>query len=266
MFSQVNEKHLRVPEINLCTMLIDDSGSLQGSELVMVNAINSAVSELMAADGQRDKYWLGVTGFNGKSFHREMSPISPKHQIGADEYYADNGTPLYRRTFELLRYQQAERARLTALGIKVRTATIILTDGVDSYANDYRGTEILDKLQPLALDMAQSPHHMLIGIGIMSKEVIGKFPSHVRQQFSFGNAGNFLRQILSAPRPSSETGPKLHETPYHYVFEELMGFAGPSATIIAAENSASAVANAMRQASQSIARVGAGAREVATGF
>lgn len=267
MFTPVKENELKAAEINLCVMLVDDSGSINDNELMMVNAVNSAVDELISADGNRDKYWLGVSGFN-HSFEKPMAAITPGHQVAIDEFKAGGGTPLYARTLEALRYLQSERERLALLGIKVRTAIIVLTDGLDSGHETREATELLKKLKPLALDMAQSPHHLLFGIGILTKAVRGHFPEHVRSSNPVGGLTGLIQGLWgSGKKVAQNPDDVLHETAYHHVFIDLMGFSGPNAVVIAANNSAAEVARAMRQASQSIARVGAGARPmVKSGF
>ncbi len=260
MFDDINQDMLRSPEVTICVVICDDSGSILESELTMVNATNGAVEELLLADGGRDKYWLAVMGLN-RSFVRPMGPITPGHKVAIDEYKAHGATPLYQRTLAALMYQKSQRDRLSQLGIRVRTATIVLTAGFDISFYEGRKSPFVHDLRSLALDMSASPHHQLIGVGILTKEVVGKFPEHVRAANT--PSGWFGKLLGGGQKKPNEL---LHETEYHYVFEELMGFSGPGALVIAAKQSSSEVAKAMRQASQAIARGGLNVKKVATGF
>jgi len=253
-------------DVVLVRMLVDDSGSVHGHEHKLINGTNAGIQEIIATDGSRGKYLMEISGLNG-IFCRKLAAVCDDHMISANDYpssqYGYGGTALYDSTLTMLKQQKADFDLLRAEGIRVRTASIVLTDGFDRHSSP--GS--LDELRPLANEMSDGLDHNLFGIGINVGATDPDLAQHVTRR-STANKYGLLGRIfgLDKQTPGDGSDNLGFPTEYHVAFQKLMGFDGPGAVIIEAENSADSIAAAMREASQSITRTGAAGRNVKQAF
>lgn len=264
MLKLTNATHDMVNEGDavITRLVVDDSGSVKGHEDKLIGGTNTFVREILTADGGRGKYLLEISSMNGY-FCRPLAPVNPGHQISPEDFSDYGNTPLYGTGQQLLEQQIRDFKFLRNGGTRTRTASGILTDGFnyDPY-NEYNTQEVLEKLAPLARDMAGKEDHNLFGIGIDT----GSTNAELAQYVTRTSSGGWLTNMLGFKAETDGSDTVGYPTEYHVAFQMHMGFKGSRALVLEAENTGEAIAAAVKEASQSITRGGNTERLVKKGF
>lgn len=149
----------------LVTIMVDDSGSIfhVNNQLPIASGHNDIVDELqaLAAGSPQDRILLHTRCLNGKVLN-PYRPIGDVVRLGAANYSTGGGTPLYDQTVITLGTVIAKSAQLTELGCRVRTFTLIITDGDDRDSV----TATPKSVGWLASDMGMSGDHIIAGMGV----------------------------------------------------------------------------------------------------
>lgn len=146
-------------ELLLVTILVDDSGSMDNNCPAVCHGHGLL---LQALAGTKATPSLVHTGFLNGSILSPYQPLAQATPLTEANYSCGRNTPLYRQSVITLGSVMAKAQEQAAKGRRVRTFTLIITDGGD---NDSRGTTAAD-VRFLVRDMALATNHIVAGMGI----------------------------------------------------------------------------------------------------
>ncbi len=150
----------------LVSILADDSGSIfsRGNNAVLVGeGHNDIVDELqtLSAEKGADEVLLATRYLNGKVINA-YADLNHATMMNALTYREGGGTPLYDQSVIFLGTVIAKTAQLTKLGGRVRTFTLIISDGADRHS---RATTA-QSVAWLVGDMLLSGRHIVAAMGV----------------------------------------------------------------------------------------------------
>lgn len=154
---------VRSSEVFVCTLLVDDSGSIAsaGNEQLIRDGVNLVRNALIKSDA-RKSILMCVRYLNG----HVVIPFTPIEQVPLldnSNYQANGGTPLYDMTVVALGDVLAKTQEFSDRGVPVRSATMIVTDGRDEHSHRIRRPE---EIVDIMRDVLQSETHIVSGMGI----------------------------------------------------------------------------------------------------
>lgn len=149
-------------ELVLITMQIDDSGSMEGSPAASVIRGHNEIMDKMSRTPYGQRTLLQTRSLKGLTIN-PFRPFSHCHKLSANNYQPTLGhTPLFKQTLITLGAVLAKTEELATLGSRVRTGTLIMTDGVATDSNE--GSQW--KVASLVADMRKVGDHIVAGMGI----------------------------------------------------------------------------------------------------
>lgn len=140
--NQLVLKHgqLKAKEVLLALLLVDDSGSIEGSgnTKAVIDGYNGFLEALQGSPGEVRIKTMFLNNRVDVPFQspREVQPLS------CETYRPNHGTPLYLRSVEALQALLNEARQLAERGITVRTMTFIFTDGGDNQSGDTAASDV----------------------------------------------------------------------------------------------------------------------------
>lgn len=153
-------EEIQKTECYLLLVVLDDSGSMRGSERDVMEAYNAFLDDYKTAKKSEEissDVLIAVAGlFEGIIYPytriEDAKPLS--------EFYAPGGsTPLYDVTIKAEGLQIAKTTELSLYGISVKTVTLLITDGRDN-ASYARVSDVENVLQSIQEDR----NHIVGGI------------------------------------------------------------------------------------------------------
>lgn len=156
--------------ILLVTMMPDDSYSMvepQGESGTKRDSVISGHNELldaMATSRDRGRI-LWQTRYLNRTVLNPFSPLTKCTRMTIENCPSTSSTPLYEQTLVLLGTILVKTEELVELGAKVRTATLIMTDGESTEVNK---VELARDVACVVQDMKQLGDHIVAGMSITS--------------------------------------------------------------------------------------------------
>ncbi len=149
-------------EVVLLTQMPDDSGSIQaaGNEAAVRDGHN-LVLDALARSRQRDAILAHTRYLNG----RVLFPyrlLDQAVRMTAQNYQADQGTPLHDQAVVLLGSVVAKAQDFARNGVVARSVTLIITDGADQHSTRCRAQDVA----ALVRDMTRAETHIVAAMGI----------------------------------------------------------------------------------------------------
>ena len=145
-------------EVVLVTVLMDDSGSMQGHEQAARDGYNIFLDAIEASK-QQNNILAHTRYLNGKILFPYILIENAKRLDGRN-YRPTGGTPLYEQSIIVLGTALAKAQEFADNGVAVRTVTLIVTDG----ANNGPGTA--DDVSLIVKDMLKAENHIIGAMGI----------------------------------------------------------------------------------------------------
>ena len=154
-------------EVFLVTMLVDDSGSIEGAgnEQTMRDGVNEVIDALMDSKA-KTSILVCIRYLNGKVVV-PFTPLEKVARLDSSNYQANGGTPLYDMTVVALGDVMAKTQEFSKNGVPVRSATIILTDGHDQHSQRCNRPE---DVEPVMKDVLKSETHIVAAMGIQDDQ------------------------------------------------------------------------------------------------
>jgi hypothetical protein len=130
----INVDDVLSSEVLLVSVLIDDSGSISGSnnEQNIIDGHNLILDSLLDSK-QKDNVLIHTRYLNGKILN-SFCHIKDANRMDKNNYHSVGGTPLYDETAVLLGTVIKKTQEFVDNGVQVRTCSIILTDGRDEHS------------------------------------------------------------------------------------------------------------------------------------
>lgn len=146
------------------SIFMDDAG-VQRDWTRQAEAIMTGHNELLQGmqTGPEGRRSMLLTRYLNGTVLNPFMPLALCRQMDRRVYRADpGGTPLYAETLATLGIVLAKTEELTNRGARVRTATLVMTDGE---ATDFT-SEGERKLRSIVQDMRESGVHTIVGMGL----------------------------------------------------------------------------------------------------
>ncbi len=130
----INVDDVPSSEVLLISILIDDSGSISGSnnEQNIIDGHNLILDSLLDSK-QKDNVLIHTRYLNGNILN-PFCHIKDAKRMDKINYHANGGTPLYDETVVLLGTVIKKTQEFIDNGVQVRTCTILITDGKDEHS------------------------------------------------------------------------------------------------------------------------------------
>ncbi len=155
-------------EAFLVALELDDSGSIRfaGNSQVVRDGSNEVMKALRGSKSNSDILMLVDMLNRGKIRDAKGNPlgfcgIDQIPELDSNNYDANGGTPLYDKTIEILGTVLAKSEEFKLQGVQVRTATLIVTDGMDEGSR--RG---IAEARAIVTDMQKREMHIVAAMGI----------------------------------------------------------------------------------------------------
>jgi hypothetical protein len=150
----------------LVSILADDSGSIfskpHNAELV-AQGHNDIVDELrQLSNGEATDDVLIHTRYLNGMVLNPYTTLGRAKLMDSNNYYQGGGTPLYDQSVIALGTTIAKTAQLTAMGAKVRTFTLLITDGDDRHSRAARAQSV----RWIVGDMLLTGNHIVAAMGV----------------------------------------------------------------------------------------------------
>ncbi|MGI0485445.1 hypothetical protein ACN4EK_08420 [Pantanalinema rosaneae CENA516] len=149
-------------EVVLVTLMPDDSGSIDyaGNAAIVRSGHNTVIDALMSSH-QQDSILVHNRYLNGFVLYPYCS-VSQAVRMTEQNYYPNQGTPLYDQTVVLLGTVLAKAQEFSDHGVPVRTVTLMITDGADGHSQ--RATA--KTVKAIVQDMLRTENHIIAAMGI----------------------------------------------------------------------------------------------------
>lgn len=153
---------VQASEVVLLTMMPDDSGSIRaaGNEQAVRDGHNLVIDALARAK-QRDAILAHTRYLNGNVLF-PYRPIDQAVRMTAQNYRANEGTPLFDQSVVLLGSVIAKTQDFARNGVVARSVTLLITDGADQHSTRWKARHVAE----LVRDMTRSESHIVAGMGI----------------------------------------------------------------------------------------------------
>lgn len=150
----------------LITMMPDDSNSMRFVERNQTGVIegHNELLGMLAVSADNRRILLQTRYLNGFVLNA-FAPLQHCKNLDRQNYPCLNGTPLYEQTLVTLATVIAKTEELSALGAKVRTATLLMTD---AESEDKLGDEWIPAVASVIADMRNIGDHIVAGMGFPS--------------------------------------------------------------------------------------------------
>jgi hypothetical protein len=155
----------------LATVLVDDSPSMQkNAEIVRVG--QNTVIEALLGSSNSDNVLIRTELLNAGPVSR-FTTLQDAVRLDKKNYSTDTygGTPLYKRSVEVLSTLQTTTQEFRNDWKTVRTATLIMTDGEDTAS-----TNTPQDVCQVITDMKETNMHLIAGMAIPRKVIINANP------------------------------------------------------------------------------------------
>lgn len=198
----------------LVQVLIDDSGSMQGSEATVRKAITRLREELQSAMEESEEVLevLITISFLNRGLLQPYCRVDECIELNDGNHVCDGGTPLYTRTNEILGTLMSKVAELKASARTAQTFSIFVTDGNATDVNETIGDDQVspcNNAKSIITGMTKTKQHIVCGVsigggadstflelGISKKWIL----SPDNDEFAFNDA---MRQVSRASRSAS---------------------------------------------------------------
>ncbi|MCA1600375.1 MAG: hypothetical protein LC776_01585 [Acidobacteria bacterium] len=148
-------------ELLLVTLMPDDSGSMNGSKQNSVIDGHNWLLSKMASSGSSKNIMLQTRYLNGQVLN-PFSPLSDCQELSFENYQCNLGTPLFEQTLVTLGTVMAKTEEVADVSERVRTATLIMTDG---QATDKNASVLKAEVASVVKDMRRVGDHIVAGMG-----------------------------------------------------------------------------------------------------
>jgi hypothetical protein len=150
----------------LVSILADDSGSIfsrANNAALVAEGHNDIIDELkkVASNNTEDDILLSTRYLSGKILNPYRS-LDRAALMNTHSYQEGGGTPLYDQSVITLGTVIAKTAQLAATGAKVRTFTLIITDGADRHSRPCTAQSVAW----IAGDMLLTGSHIVAAMGV----------------------------------------------------------------------------------------------------
>lgn len=179
-------------EVFLLTMLVDDSGSIQGAgnEQLVRDGYNSVLTALK--ESKQESGILIHTRYLNGTVLTPYTPIVQAAALDASNYQAGGYTPLYDESVAILGTVIAKTQEFSDAGVPARTVTVIITDGADAGSHRHKAPDV----KSIVEDMLQSESHIVAAVGLSD--------GHTNFRKVFRNMGIEDRWILTPGASKSD--------------------------------------------------------------
>ncbi len=223
--SGVEALSIKRPEVFLTTLLVDDSGSMAeyNRKDDAKGATDKMLSELRATSGKFPHRVYAAVGTLNKGLLHGFKPLEEVVSLSDANYNCDGLTPLLGALKHGLGTVLKGALELSALGINVQTATVVVSDGGynDQHGSEYEpgpfGYQDPEEIGALIRSMTATKDHTVYGvaIGAGAKEAflrVGFKENYVldpvNEEFSFEAALSRITRFIAT---ASANGEKLSE-------------------------------------------------------
>lgn len=210
-------------EVVLVTIMPDDSGSIRfsGNTQAVRGGHNSILDVLMASK-QSDNVLIHNRYLNGFVLY-PYCPLSQAMRMTPQNYNPNEGTPLYEQTLVLLGTVLAKSQEFSDNGVPVRTVTLIISDGADSYSLRTRAKDVAS----IVKDMLRAENHIVAAMGIDDgytdfRQVFQEMGIRDEWILTPGNSDSEIRQAFQV---FSQSAVQVSQSAGN--FNSLGGFANP---------------------------------------
>jgi len=161
----------------LITLMPDDSGSIEvhNNQEPIIAGHNDLLTAMTNSD-EAHRIMMETRYLNGHVLN-PFGPLEVCERLTKQNYPCIHGTPLLGQTLVTLGTVLSKTQELTELGAKVRTATLIMTDGGSTEPN---AEELKKEVASVVHDMARIGDHIVAGMG-----------------FATGGDEKFFRQVFA---------------------------------------------------------------------
>jgi hypothetical protein len=147
-------------EVVLVTIMPDDSSSMRPNERVVCDGHN-LVLDALEGSKQRDAILAHTRYLNGTVLF-PYRPIEQAVRMGASNFSAIHGTPLYDEAVVILGSVLAKTRELETNGIAARSITLLITDGADESSRRAKARDVA----ALVHDLDRAESHIVAAMGI----------------------------------------------------------------------------------------------------
>ncbi len=156
--------NIQASEVCLITDMLDDSGSIRmGSNSQAVRDGHNGVIDALMGSKQKDSVLMHSRYLNGYVLY-PYGPLDQAVKMDKHNYNPTGGTPLYDMTIVLLGTVKAKTQEFNDNGIPVRTATLIVTDGMDEGSMNFTEADC----NRLISDMLMTEQHIIAAMGVQN--------------------------------------------------------------------------------------------------
>ena len=153
---------VQASEVVLLTIMPDDSGSIRaaGNEQLVREGHNLVLDALLGSR-QHEAILAHTRYLNGKVLFA-YRPLDQAVRMTAQNYSADQGTPLYDQAVVLLGSVLAKTQAFSQSGVVARSVTLLITDGGDAHSTRARAADVA----ALVADLQRAESHIVAAMGI----------------------------------------------------------------------------------------------------
>jgi len=153
----------------LITLMPDDSGSMLGLKQGSVIAGHKELLEDMKRGPEGKRTMLQTRYLNGRTLN-PFGPLDVCLPLSIDNYRCVLGTPLFEQALVMLGTVMAKTEELTSLGVQVRTASLLMTDGLSTESTEENKSTLSAEVASVIKDMRRVGDHIVAGMGFTLSE------------------------------------------------------------------------------------------------
>ncbi|HMO16695.1 MAG TPA: hypothetical protein PKA63_02470 [Oligoflexia bacterium] len=214
----ISVNSLEGPRAFLVNILVDDSGSMQGTEATVRRAISLLLQELSEALDQSEEVFevLVTISFLNRGLVQPYCRVDEVTDLSDANHNCDGGTPLFSRSNEVLGALLTKVSELKASGRTAQTFNVIISDGQAGDGGEIIGgdgetrTSNVSNCSQLISGLTATKQHIVCGVSIGSGAdstfrqmgIPEKWILHPdRDSYAFESA---MRQVSRASRAASQ--------------------------------------------------------------
>lgn len=149
----------------VASIVLDDSGSMQGTEKMVCTAYNGMLERIKRDRGRDEVLLARMLLHDWKKVGHAPVRIDDAPYLNPREFVPDGGTPLYRKTVAILGQVTAKVGELAQSGRTARSITVLISDGNnadDSFAEPVS----IGNVAAVVADMLATKQHIVAGVAI----------------------------------------------------------------------------------------------------
>jgi uncharacterized protein YegL len=192
--------------VTLITLLIDNSGSIDGSGLTQeIIDGQEMIIEALKGTKKKDDILISAWLFNDNTdVLNSYLPVDDTEKINKG-YRPNGGTKLYDTAFDAMSANVAYAQKLRANGTPVQSIVVILTDGEDTSS-----TRRANAVKTLAKDLLKTENFVLayVGVGNCDHDQISKemgFPAFLKGNATPSDVRKLLKMVSKSLVKQSAT-------------------------------------------------------------